>query len=148
MMEGPGPEHRRLEAFVGTWKTQGEARATAASPAVRFEASDSYEWLPGGFFLVHRWDAHMPDGQTQGIEIIGYDAESRTYTMHTFDNQGNAGVMQASVEGDTWTFTGESLRFTGSFRDGGNTIAGMWEQRSQDGSHWIPWLDVTLTKEA
>lgn len=143
---GPGPEHRRLDAFVGIWKTEGEIRASASGPAARFRATDTYEWLPGGFFLVHRFEAQMPDGETQGIEIIGYDAERKTYPMHSFDSQGNASVMQASVEDGTWIFTGEALRFTGSFQDGGNTITGLWEQRSDDGGQWLPWLDVKLTK--
>ena len=141
-----GPEHKRLDAFVGTWHTEGEIRASSSGPAARVHATDVYEWLPGGFFLIHRWDAHMPDGDTQGIEIIGYDGASSTYPMHSFDSQGNAGVMQASVEGDTWRFTGEALRFTGGFHDEGNTFAGVWEQRSGDGPDWLPWMDIKLTK--
>jgi hypothetical protein len=136
---------QRLEAFVGTWNTEGEIRASSSGPAAKIHATDTYEWLPGGFFLVHRWDAHMPDGNTQGIEIIGYDASSETYPMHSFDSQGNTGLMRASFEDGVWTFVGESLRFTGGFRDSGNTFAGVWEQRS-DGGDWLPWMDVTLRK--
>lgn len=143
---GPSPEHKRLEAFVGTWRTEGEIRASSSGPAARFHATDVYEWLPGGFFLVHRWDAHMPDGETKGIEIIGYDGASRTYLMHFFDNQGNTGIMRGSVESGIWRFTGETLRFTGGFQDDGNTLVGVWEQRSGEGSDWRPWMDVKLTK--
>jgi hypothetical protein len=125
----PGPEHKRLDAFVGTWKTEGEIRAR-----------------PGRFFLIHRWDAHMPDGNTKGIEIIGYDASSKTYPMYSFDSEGNFGIMRASVKGDIWSFAGESLRFKGGFRDGGNTFAGIWEQRSRDGLKWVPWMDIRLRK--
>lgn len=142
----PGPEQKRLEAFVGTWNTQGEIRGGDSGPAAKFHATDTYEWLPGGFFLVHRWDAHMPDGNTQGIEIIGYDASSKAYTMHTFDSQGNADTMRASIEGDIWMFEGESLRFTGRFRDKGNTLVGVWSQRSSNEADWLPWMDVTLRK--
>ena len=54
--------------------------------------------------------------------------------------------MQAEVQGDTWTFTGGSVRFTGTFRDGGTTLAGVWERRANEGSKWMPWMDVTLAK--
>jgi Protein of unknown function (DUF1579) len=142
----PGPEHKRLDAFVGTWKTEGEIRASPSGSAVMIHATDTYEWLPGRFFLIHRWDAHMPDGNTKGIEIIGYDASSKTYPMHSFDSEGNFGIMRASVKGDIWSFAGESLRFKGGFRDGGNTFAGIWEQRSRDGLKWVPWMDIRLRK--
>ena len=69
-----GPEHRRLESFIGRWNTEGTIRVNPGSPAVRFHAVDTYEWVPGGFFVLHRWDAHMPEGRTQGVEILGYDA--------------------------------------------------------------------------
>ncbi len=118
-----------------------------SGPPVTFHAIDTYEWLPGGFFLIHRWDAHMPDGDTKGVEIIGYDASRKTYPMHSFDDQGNHSVMQATVDGDTWRFTGESARFAGGFRDGGRTFAGLWERRSSEGGSWRPWMDVVLTKE-
>jgi hypothetical protein len=139
----PGPGHQRLGAFVGTWATEGEI---TAGPPGKVKATDTYEWLPGGFFLLHRWDAHMPDGRTQGVEIIGYDAASQTYPMYSFDSAGNVGTMRAHVDGDAWTFEGESLRFTGGFRDGGETFAGAWEQRSGDGTEWSPWMDIKLSR--
>lgn len=142
----PGLEHQRLDAFVGTWNTEGQVRASSSGPAVRIAAIDTYQWLEGGFFLLHRWDAQMPDGNTKGIEVIGYDAASKTYPMHSFDNLGNVAVMHASVDGNRWTFTGESVRYTGGFSDDGKTFAGLWERRSDDGASWSPWMDVTLRK--
>lgn len=88
----------------------------------------------------------MPDGRTQGVEIIGYDSASGTYTVHSYDSSGNTDVMHASVANDTWTFEGKSLRFTGGFRDGGDTLAGIWEQRRDEGAPWVHWMDVTLSK--
>ena len=89
----------------------------------------------------------MPDGEFKGVEIIGYDASSQTYPMHAFDSWGNTAVMRATVEGDAWMFAGESMRFRGGFRDEGKTFAGVWEQRSRGGSNWLPWMDITLTKD-
>jgi hypothetical protein len=142
----PGPEHRRLEVFVGNWDTEGTITKSPFGPRVRFRALDSYQWVPGGFFLLHRWDAHMPDGRTQGIEVIGYDAAKGTYTLRSFDSAGNTEIMTGTVTGDTWTFEGKTLRFRGGFRDGGNTLAGMWEQRSDDAAPWVYLMDVKLSK--
>lgn len=136
----------RLNGFVGVWNTEGEMKATPSGQPVKFKASDTYEWLPGGHFLLHRFEADMPDGRVQGIEVIGYSHETGSYPMHSFDSAGNTTLMQARMEQDTWTFVGESLRFTGGFRESGKVFAGLWEQRPDDGSAWIPLMDVQLNK--
>jgi hypothetical protein len=88
----------------------------------------------------------MPDGRTQGVEIIGYDSASETYTLHSYDNSGNTDVMHARVVNDKWTFEGKLLRFTGGFRDAGDTLAGIWERRPDEGAPWVHWLDVSLSR--
>ena len=143
----PTPEHKRLDPFVGTWRTEGEVLATSSSPAATFRATDIYEWLAGGFFLIHRFDAQMPDGETKGIEIIGFDDASGTYPMTSFDNHGSVSVMHAKNDGDRWTFSGEAVRFTGGFQDEGKTFAGVWERRADGGGEWLPWMRVVLTRE-
>ncbi|MGH7725605.1 MAG: DUF1579 family protein [Candidatus Eiseniibacteriota bacterium] len=52
----------RLNPFVGVWNTEGEMRNTPSGSSTKFKATDTYEWLPGGHFLLHRFDANMPDG--------------------------------------------------------------------------------------
>lgn len=136
----------RLDAFVGIWDTEGEVVAGPLGQPVIFKATDTYEWLPGGYFLLHRYDAKMPDGNVVGIEVIGYDRENDSYTIHSFDNQGNASVMQGRFENDTWTFAGESMRFTGKFSDNDMVITGVWEMRAGEGFAWQPWMQVTLKK--
>lgn len=53
---------------------------------------DTYEWLPGGFFLIHRVDGRMGEAEVTAIEIIGFDASIQAYLTRSFDNQGNAGT--------------------------------------------------------
>jgi len=138
--------HEPLDVFVGVWKTAGEEKGGAERPSVKFTAEDTYEWLPGGYFLFHRFDADMPDGNVKGVEIIGYSTESQTFPMYSFDSLGNATVLQGKNEGERWTILGESIRFTGSFSDNGKTFNGLWEMRSDGGAAWQPWMDVTLRK--
>jgi hypothetical protein len=88
----------------------------------------------------------MPEGEVEGIEVIGFDPETNSYPMHSFDSSGNAGIMHARIVNAVWTFTGETIRFTGGFRDEGRVFAGVWELRSSDGSPWRPWMDVRLKK--
>ncbi len=108
----PDAEHKRLDDFVGRWHTEGETEADDTGPAVKIVGTDSYEWLPGGFFRVHRVDVLMGEKRVEALEIIGYDAASGTYPVHAFDSAGNAGTMRARVRDGVWTFAGESERAT------------------------------------
>ena len=141
----PDPALKRLDAFAGKWHTQGQIKESPLGPAGNLIGTDSYEWLSGGFFLVHHVDVRMGDQKNATIEIIGYDASAKTYPMHSFDSQGNSIVMQAGVMGDTWTFSGDSMRFRGVFGDAGKSISGKWEYLGEDSS-WHHWMDVELTK--
>jgi len=141
----PDPALKRLDIFVGRWNTDGQTWATPSGPAVRINGTDTYEWLPGGFFLLHRVDVCIGDEEIKTIEIIGYDALSQTFPMHYFDNQGNSGTYQASVRDGIWTFVGESERSRVVFSDGGNAITASWEY-SGDGLNWLPLMEVKLTK--
>jgi hypothetical protein len=143
----PGPEHRRLQPFVGTWRTQGVVRATAEAPELPFTAVDRYEWMEGGFFLLHHVEARMGGGRLVALEVIGWDAAAGTYCMRSWDSQGGTGTHTGTLRDGVWTIEGASERFTGRFSDDGGTISGLWE-RSADGAAWEPWMDVTLTQTA
>ena len=133
----PGPEHELLNVFVGKWSTQGQTEPGPSAPAVEIVGTDTYEWLEGGFFLIHRVDVRIGDEHVHAIEIIGYDAASKAYPMRSFDSQGNAGTYQATVRDGVWTFTGESERATVVASDAGNTLTAKWERKS-DGSNGYP----------
>lgn len=57
MTDARKPEHERPAVLVGTWKTEEWTREGPDAPAARIDATDSHEWRPGGFSLLHRVDA-------------------------------------------------------------------------------------------
>jgi Protein of unknown function (DUF1579) len=141
----PSAELQRLHVLVGTWNTEGETHASADAPALKVAFVDTYEWLSGKFFLVHRADGQIGNEEINTLEFIGYDPSSQMYTCHSFDSRGNTDLFQANLRDHTWTIEGKSARFTGLFNSLGNTLIGQWEQ-SSDGLNWLPWMDVKLTK--
>ena len=141
----PGREHRRLEIFIGRWNTEGITRATESIPSVRVNGTDTYEWLEGGFFLIHHVDVNMGDDKIRAIEIVGYDDHIKKYPMNFFDSLGNSGTYMASVENGIWKFSGNSERATVQFSDDGNTMTALWEQQMEN-SKWQPWMDMKLKK--
>ena len=149
----PGPEHRRLDAFVGTWKTRGQQHESPFGPAAKFTATESYEWLAGGFFLVHRLNGHFGDSPAACIEVIGHDPARRAYALHTFYNNGTTNAWELREQSGTWTLTGEwdtpegpvQVRCVSSFGHEGRSITGTWEY-SNDGSSWRTFLEATSTR--
>jgi Protein of unknown function (DUF1579) len=139
------PEHEPLEIFIGNWMTAGETVATEDVPAVKILASDVYEWMPGGFFILHTAYGRIGDQDVGGTEIIGYDAAAKIFRTHFFDSQGGLITETLTLDGRRAMWQGENVRATSLFSDDGKTQDCLHE-RSDDGETWMPALDITLTK--
>ena len=146
----PSPELQLLNVFVGKWHTEGlsygsgQAYENPYDSAVRWSSEETYEWLPGGFFLVRHYDGQVGDAPTKGMETIGYDAVSQTYPSHLFDNYGRVHLRSWSVRDGVWSYTGTEYRATYAFSHDGNTMTIHLEWL--DGEDWLIWADVKATK--
>jgi hypothetical protein len=146
--ESVPPETARLAALVGLWRTEGSTLESAGTPPVRIEATDSYEWLPGRFALLHRVEAQMGAEKIEGAEIIGYDPERGCFVSQYFGSDGpNAYEASLDEEGGrlVWRMQSSSDRFIGAFDAAGERIDGHWELLGK-GSTWVPWMNITLTR--
>jgi hypothetical protein len=144
-MENKSLEYEQLNRFVGKWKTTGIIPASGASPEIKVSGSDTYEWLPGGFFLVHKVNVLVGEDKNETLEIIGFDKQRNRYTMQHYDNKGNSGFMTADCKDGIWTFLGDKLRFRGGFEKQDTEFAGVWEQ-SSNGKDWTHFMGIRLTK--
>jgi Protein of unknown function (DUF1579) len=88
MAHESGPEQERLAALVGRWRTSGRTLETNDSPALAIEATDTYEWLPGRFALLHSVGARVGPERVEGAEIIGWDPERASYSTLEFGSDG------------------------------------------------------------
>jgi hypothetical protein len=159
MQENINVVDRRLWTIVGNWTTSG---SVIGEPAVPVVGTDIYEVLPGGHFLVHHVDVTVGSHEVRAIEIIGEpDPASGGYLARSFDNEGNAEVMHVSIDAEgVFHFAGGSeiapaaqpkdattgrVRSTLTIADDRRTMHALWE-RSEDGTSWQPWMDMTFTK--
>ena len=61
----PTAAHKRLEIFISNWHAEGTSYVNgqdATDPrasSVPWTSDESYEWLPGSFLFLHRWDAQL-----------------------------------------------------------------------------------------
>lgn len=104
----PGPELKRLDYALGTWKIEGEFKPFAGMPGGKFTATQKCEWYTGGFFLMCHSDGTSPMGPEKAISFQGYDPNEKVYTYHEFNNTGDAIDAKGVVDGDTWHWTAES----------------------------------------
>jgi hypothetical protein len=140
------PNLEELDVFVGVWRMTSSFAPEGEGP----KAETSFEWLEGRRFLVQRWRVEHPDAP-DGIAVIGWDDERGTYLQHYFDSRGVARVYEMSFADGVWKLRriapGFSQRFTGTFDETGDTIAGTWES-SSDGSTWERDFDLTYTRRS
>jgi hypothetical protein len=94
---------------------------------------------------LHKVDVFVGDDKNNTFEIIGFDKKLNAYTMQHYDNKGNSGFMTAIYQNGLWTFLGETLRFSGGFKNDEKEFSGVWEQTS-DGKNWKHFMDIKLTR--
>jgi hypothetical protein len=153
------PADSRLWTVAGHWTTHG---FVVGEPEVPIVGTDNYDVLPGGHFLVHHVDVTVGSHEVRAIEIIGErDASGGGYLARSFDNDGNSEVMRVSIDDDgVFHFVGGAdiaptaqptgvptarVRSTLTVAEDRQTMNARWE-RSQDGSSWQHWMEVTFTR--
>lgn len=107
-MPKPGPEVKKLGYFVGHWNTEGDMKPGPMGPGGKMTSTDDNEWIPGRFFLVLHSNGKSPMGPGHSIAVMGYDSDQKIYTYDSFDNMGQHETSKGTVDGDTWTWNGES----------------------------------------
>jgi hypothetical protein len=104
----PGPEHKKLEYFLGTWKVENEIKANAYMPAGKSVITQTYTLGPGGFFVECRAEG---ENYPTTHEIIAYDSHAKLYTAFYASSTGLVGGGTGTVDGDTWTWMLEDKWF-------------------------------------
>jgi uncharacterized protein DUF1579 len=140
----PGPEHKRLDVFIGRWINEGYTVETPEVPSVKITTSDVYEWMPGGFFVLHTAYGRIGNIDVGGTEILGYDSASKKYFTRFFDSGGNIQEAELTVDGDSWTWRGQVTGCTAIFANDGKTQTAH-HVRLENGD-WVSSMEVALTK--
>jgi len=133
MNDGDRTHVEGLETLVGDWEMQVKFPGMD-EPAGG--ASVSFDWMPGGPFLVERWEIPDVPEAPDGLAVIGWDEGRATLLQHYFDTRGVARVYEMRLEDGVWMLerTKEdfsplefSQRYTGRFSEDGSRIDGTWE---------------------
>ena len=141
-----GSAHERLKVFLGKWHAEGASFSqtqTKSAPRGKPEkwiSDETFEWLPGRFFMLQRWDAMTGANAFKGLAIVGFDEKAGAYITRSYENHGFVRDYITSVDGDVWSFSGDTERARIEFMDGGKTQKIAWEWRKA-GEAWLPLCD-------
>lgn len=144
---------RHLQVFAGKWLTTGQQHEGAVGAAAKITAVETYEWLAGERFLVHRFEGLVGDEPAVCLELIGYDTAAEDYPVHTYYNTGLTNEWRLHERDGAWLFTGKwdikgksmDVRCTLVFSEDGDAMAGKWEY-SPDGKAWTTFWDMDARK--
>ena len=110
----------------------------------KLAGTDIYEWLPGGFFQLHRVEAEIGGNKVHALEVIGVDGKG--IRTQSFDSTGSSQEYRARLSGGRWKIDGCLERFRGKFSADRKTLTGRWETRKSPRGRWKAWMDIRLTK--
>jgi len=104
----PGPENKRLGAFVGKWSGTADTKASPMGPAGKMSWTETCEWFNGNFAVVCRTDGTGPMGPSKGLGILSYSTEDKTYIYNGIEStNGEFQTAKGTVQGKVWTWLGD-----------------------------------------
>jgi hypothetical protein len=150
----PGPEHKRLDAFAGSWTLDGDVKPGNMGPGGKMSETEKCEWLEGNFFLVCRSDFKSDAfGNGSGVSIMGYSSDDKAYTYREFNSWGEFTDSKGSVDGDTWSWLSDEKMGTSTMKSrfmmkltSASTYTFTYEI-SQDGTKWVTVMDGRAAKK-
>jgi hypothetical protein len=95
----PGPEHKRLDYFLGKWTYEITDGAAAGSGTITWEP------FTGGLFVCARETYKLASGSAGEIRhVFGYSAEDKTYTWYRYWSNGWSEMARGWLKGNVWTY--------------------------------------------
>jgi hypothetical protein len=111
----PLPEHEILQKDVGTWDATIKSWDKPDGEPMESKAVEKNELLPGGYWLLSRFDGSFGDFKFTGIGQFGYDPHQKKYIGTWIDNMSPYLMLtKADYDPATQTMTG-----TGETREPG-----------------------------
>ncbi|MHC1767249.1 MAG: DUF1579 family protein [Verrucomicrobiia bacterium] len=149
----PGPEHKRLEIWVGEWTFIEISQATPLGPAGKIVGKASVQPILNGWFIEFRNEAQGSSGPGQYREIDGYDSASQRYWWKGFLGDGSTHDVTYAIDGHTVPYIGTvtagdkqySIRGTAVFNENFSSFVEKREINT-GGATWIPWFENKYIK--
>ena len=153
-MPKPGPEHKKLDMFTGSWTVDGDVKPGHMGPGGKVLETEKCEWMEGNFFLVCTLDYKSNTmGSGSGASYMGYSNDAKAYTYREFNSWGEFTDAKGSLDGDTWTWTSDekmgdaSMKGKFTMKILSPTAYNFSFEMSSDGAKWDLIMDGKATKK-
>lgn len=148
----PSAEHKKLGVFVGTWNDEAEIKPGPLSPGGKMSLTETCEWFTGGFSIVCHTETTGFMGDLRTLSVLSYDPEEKVYRFYELNSMGRSSTAKGIVNGDTWTFDGESkmgnklIRSRLTIKIPSPDSAVMRSEMSVDGGPWTLFMELKGTR--
>lgn len=108
----PGPEHKRLEPFAGSWTYTVKAWMDPSKPPEESKGTCERKWILDGRFLLEEVQGAETNNPFRGLGLLGYDISQKKYTSAWVDSMSTAiatGLGTCDPSGKVFTFTSEGF---------------------------------------
>jgi hypothetical protein len=140
----PDPALQRLEKLIGTWDMKGR---TLDSDEDNITGWNTFEWLPGGFFLKSFGEIDFKGVKIQSLELIAYDPASGTFPASVYSNMsGTVLPYWWDIQGNTVTHRDKTSKYTGTFSEDGQTLSGGWRPNESEKQSPENAYDAVMTR--
>lgn len=140
-----GPLDPQATGLIGHWNVEGTQMALPGREEAVIRWTEEFEWIEGGFFMIHRVKGHIGAEALNCTEIIANEE------IHSFYNEGRHQVWNHWFEEGRWMIQGlwqedlsRQVRCTGRFVDADHREA-IWE-RSTAPFEWVLSWRVTARR--
>jgi hypothetical protein len=86
----PGPSHRLLELFVGSWDAKLSFRSAPGGTAEVSRGQSTISWILGERFIKEEFDGEALGERFRGMSITGYDNAARRFSNVWIDSLNTA----------------------------------------------------------
>lgn len=151
-MPKPGPEHKKLDMFAGTWTLTGDMKPGPMGPGGKMVENETCAWMEGNYFLECHAKYESAMGNGTGVSYLGYSNDDKAYTYREFNSMGQFEDARGTWDGDTITWTSDE-HMGGMTAKGRFTMSNLTPtsynfkfEMSPDGKTWNTMMDGKATK--
>jgi hypothetical protein len=149
----PGPEHKKLGMYVGTWTGENKSEANPFGKGGISKNTRSCAWFTGEYQVVCDVEESGPIGKTKSLEILGYSSEKKQYFLFYITGAGKSGMIPGNVDNSVWTWTWDGVaasktyhvRLTAKYPS--PTERTSKAEYSEDGKNWKLAEEGKMTKK-
>jgi hypothetical protein len=138
-------ETSKFARLIGVWNTTGQI--VSGNKTLRLNGTDTYEFILGGNFILHKADVNMGSEKSETIEIISLDDSEDKAQMHYFNTKAESGTMSGQIIDNEFLINGDGIKFAGIINNGNTEVAGKWFLQKEDNT-WNEFIELKLEKQS